>query len=271
MNIERSPGVPQDMLPATSAHKMIGTLNLIFASVLLLVGACCGVSVMGQVAMAPINDNFQKSMQEGINAQAKIERQKKIDELQAQEEAAATEADKEDLAAKRKLLEQQPLRQAPVVEMMAPYRSPKLIGYMVADLSTSLALNLLLFISGIGLLGAKSWGRRMGIWVAALKIIRLVLVYGFALFFVVPELSQKMGEMMEKMTAQVAQQQPGQPQMPQVGQTVGTVYGVMMSSGAVLMIIFGPIYPIVMLRVLTRPKVKLACGETLDGYPAAPL
>jgi hypothetical protein len=105
--------------------------------------------------------------------------------------------------------------------------------------------------------------RRLGVWVAALKILRLVAVYGFALIFVIPVFSQKMGEMMEQMTAQMQQkaQQPGGAPMPDMAQTLATFYGIAMSSGALSMILFGAIYPAIMLWVLTRPKVKLACGE----------
>ena len=38
--------------------------------------------------------------------------------------------------------------------------------------------------------------------------------------------------------------------------------------GAILMIVFGAIYPAIMLWVLTRTKVKAACGEP-ESEPAA--
>ena len=56
--------------------------------------------------------------------------------------------------------------------------------------------------------------------------------------------------------------------MPPAGQTIATAYGIALTSSAVLMILFGAIYPAIMLWVLTRPKVKAACGEALAPRPA---
>ena len=202
-----------------------------------------------------------------LEAQQQQERQKRLDELTAQEASATSDEEKAELAAKRQKIENQPVVDLDMADMMAAYRDPKLIGYLVTDFVSGLGLNILLLASGIGLLAAKSWGRRLGVWVAALKIVRLVAVYGFVLIFVVPVFSAKMGDMMEKVMAQAQQRQqqnqPGAPAMPPMGKTVGMVYGMMMSAMAVLMILFGSIYPAVMLWVLTRPKVKLACGESV--------
>jgi hypothetical protein len=251
--------------PPTTAHKLIGTLNVLFASALMLCGACSGVGLIMQVAMAPMSEEVQKNMQEAMQAQQKQELQKKIDDLKAREDAAPTDEEKSKLAAERQALELQPPLELPMADMMGVYRDPIFIGYLAADFTTAVVLNLLLLASGIGLLAAKAWGRKLGVWVAALKILRLVAVYGFALIFVVPVFSQKMGAMMDKFMAQAQQRQqqnqPGAPPMPPMGKTVGTVYGMLLSAGAVVMMLFGAIYPIVMLWVLTRPKVKAACGE----------
>jgi len=253
--------------PPTSAHKMIGTLNVLFAGLMLLCGACSGVSALMQVAMAPLSEGYQKTMQETINAQAQKEQDKKIDALKEQEAAAATDEEKAELAAKRQALENRPPPEIPMADLMSAYRDPRLVGYVIGDIATGMLLNIFLFASGIGLLAARAWARKLGVWVAALKIVRLVAVYGFAIVVVVPTFSEKMGEMMEKMTTQMPQQ-PGAPPMPQMGQTVATFYGIALSSMAVLMILFGSIYPIIMLWVLTRPKVKMACGEAATVPPA---
>ena len=269
MASEPSSGAYPPGQPPTSAHKMIGTLNVLFAGLMLLCGACSGVSALMQVAMAPMTEGYQKTMQETINAQAQKEQDKKIDALKEQEAAATTDEEKAELAAKRQALEDRPPPEIPMADMMAAYRDPRLIGYVIGDIASGLLLNIFLFISGIGLLAARAWARKMGLWVAALKIVRLVVVYGFAIAVVVPVFSEKMGEMMEKMTTQMQQQQPaGAPPMPQIGQTLAAVYGIAMSAGAVLMILFGTVYPIIMLWVLTRPKVKAACGESVSVPPA---
>jgi hypothetical protein len=249
----------------TSAHKLIGTLNVLFAGVMLLCGVCSGVGVLAQVAMAPLSEGYQKTMQEAMNTKAEQERDKKIEALKEEEAAAAIDEEKAELAAKRQALEDQPAPEFPLADMTSFYHDSLLIRYGITDAATGVLLNALLFASGIGLLAARSWGRTLGVWVAALKIVRLVAIYGFLIAVVAPDVSEKMGHMMEKVMAQVQQQQQaaGAPPMPQVGQTFAAFYGIAMSAGGVLMILFGSIYPIIMLWVLTRPKVKMACGETV--------
>lgn len=273
MSTERFSDRPLSGQPPTSAHKMIGTLNLIFASVLLLCGLCMGGSTLMQLAVAPMT---QEAMHQQLEAQAKLEQQNKIDAIKAQEAVAISDEEKEKLAAARQALETQDPAEAPLAEMMddmnSMYRNPTLIGYTVTDFATGLLLNILMFASGIGLLAAKSWGRKLGVGVAILKIARLLILYGFAIFFVVPVVSDKMGDMVGKAAEQAQKQQPqrpNQPPLPQMDKTIKTVYNVMGTTSAVLMIVFGVIYPIIMWRVLTRPKVKLACGEVADVYPPA--
>lgn len=246
--------------PPTSAHRLIGMLSVSFAGVMLLCGACGSVSMLMQVAMAPLSEGYQRTMVEALKAQRQQERDKSIAELKVQEEAAVTEEEKAQLAAQRQTLEAQPIVDLPVADMMGMYREPTFIGYLVADTITGLVLNALLLTSGIGLLAAKSWARKLAIWVAALKIARLVFVYGFAIAFVVPTFSKQMGKVAEQMVGQLPSR-PGAPPMPPAGQTIATAYGIALTSSAVLMILFGAIYPVIMLWVLTRPKVKAACGE----------
>lgn len=271
MDTERFSDRPLQGQPATSAHKMIGTLNLIFASVLLLCGLCSGGSMLMQVAVAPMT---QEAMQQGLEAQAKLEHQNKIDAIKAREDVAVSDEEKEKLTAAREALESQEPAEPPLAGMMddmnSMYRNPTLIGYTVTDFATGLLLNMLMFASGIGLLAAKPWGRKLGVGVAILKLARLILVYGFAIFFVVPAVSEKMGDMVGKAAEQAQKQQPqrpNQPPLPQMDKTIKTVYNVMGTTSAVLMIVFGSIYPIIMWRVLTRPKVKLACGEAVSADP----
>jgi hypothetical protein len=267
MDIESSSGGQTAFEPPTSAHKMIGTLNLVFAGLLLMCGACTGISFLLQVAMAPMTEGYQNAMQEAMSAQAEQEREQKIDSLKEQVEAATSDDDRARIEAEIDELQQQEPVEIPKFDMMAAYRDPQIIGFMWTDLITALVLNILLFVSGLGLLAAKAWARKLAIWTAALKIVRLVTLYGYSIAVVVPIYAQKMSQMMEQMTASMPKR-PGAPAMPPMGQTLGTFYGVAMSAGAVLMILVGVIYPIVVLWVLTRPKVKAACGETSALRPA---
>lgn len=244
----------------TTAHRMIGMLNVSFAGVMLLCGACSGFYLLMQVTLAPFSGAYMQSMQDGLHAQAKQEHQKRIDALQAEEAAATTEPEKARLAAERQTLEQKGPAEVKLPDMMSMYRDPWMMGFLVADPASGMPLNALMLISGIGLIAAKNWARKLALWVAAFKIVRLVLLYGYAIVVVVPVFAAKMGEMVES-TVRSAPQRPGAQLPPQFGQTIAMFYGVSLSAGAVIMILGGAIYPCIVLWVLTRPKVKAACGE----------
>jgi hypothetical protein len=251
----------------TSAHRMIGMLNVSFAGVMLLCGACSGFYLLMQVTLAPFSGVYMQSMQEGLRAQGKQEHEKKIAALQAQEAAAATEPEKAQLAAERQALEQKGPVEIQIPDMMSLYRDPRLMGFLVADPLSGVLLNAFMLISGIGLFAAKNWARKLALWIAGFKIVRLVLLYGYAIVVVVPLFAAQLGEMMEKTVSSVPQR-PGAPLPPQFGQTVAMFYGIALSASAVMMILGGAIYPIIVLWVLTRPKVKAACGEIPTGAPA---
>lgn len=251
--------------PPTTAHKTIGTLNLVFGGLLMLCGLCNGVSALSQVVIAPMSEEIQKNVQKEMLVQHNREIQKKVDAIKIEEDAATTQEEKERLAARRLALEKLPPPELPFGDMMGMYKDPRLVGFVVTDFISGILLNMALFASGLGLLSSKSWGRQLGVWVASIKIVRLVLVYGYFIAVIAPFISQKLEETFGKFADQVAQQQqqqnPGQPAPPKVAKMIGTFYNIAMTVFGVCMILLGVIYPIIMLRVLTRPKVKLACGE----------
>lgn len=251
-----------------AAHKLLGNLNIVFASILLLCGACSGASAILQIAMAPMSAGYQKAMQEAMHAQVLQEHQQKIDSLQKLEDAETDPLIKAQFTVQRQTLEQTPPPVVDFPDMTKLYQDAYLVAFMAADFSTGLVLNGMLLASGIGLLAAKRWGRRLGLWVASLKIARLVALYGFAIAVVIPGIAKAMGEMVEAMMKQTPRP-PGQPPLPPMGQTFAMVYGVGLSAGAILMILCGAIYPAVMLWVLTRPGVKTACGDSLSAAEAS--
>ncbi len=254
--------------PPTSAHRVIGILNLIFGGLMLLCGACTAANFVLQAAMAPMTESMQKSMQQSMNAQMKVEHEKKLADLQEQVQAATDEDERARLETEIEELEQEKPAEMPEIDMMAAYRNPQIIGFMWTDMCSAVVLNILLAVaSGIGLLAAKAWARKLALWTAAIKIVRLIGVYGYAIAVVVPIYSKIMSDMMEKFTTALPRR-PGTPPMPPMGQMFGTFYGVAMSAGAILMIVVGSIYPIVVLWVLSRPKVKAACGELPAARPA---
>jgi hypothetical protein len=236
--------------PNTSAPKVIGTLNIVFAMCLLLCGGCYGVQLVAQSAMGPMMEAQQQQLQATLLA----ERERRVQELKDEIKAASTDEERKKHEAELKKLEAQPPPKPP--DMSKFLNDNRIRIYFGTEIATGLFLNLLLLIGGIGLVMLKEWGRVLCLWVASLKIIRLVAMYGTFILVMVPILTKLFIDFFEEVAKEAAVQGGGPaPNMGQVGSTMGT----MMTASAVGMIVVGSIYPIIVLWVLSRPAVKAAC------------
>jgi hypothetical protein len=242
--------------PKTAIPKTIGILNIVFGSLLLLCAVCSALNLAIQPALGPMFAAQQQQFQQVQQA----DRQQKLDQLEKEEQAAKNKEEKAAVQARHKALKDQPLVKMP--DMTKFTQDPTFQAYGIADAVTGLILNILLVVSGIGLLSLKEWARRLGLWVAALKIVFLFVLYGIFIVVVVPRVTEAFTsvfrEMMDEMakTAPPGQPVPGKADLEQMGTILGLVY----TGGAIVMIIFGVIYPVVMLVLLSRPRVKAACA-----------
>lgn len=249
--------------PNTSAPKTIGILNIVFGCLLLLCVACSSLNLLMQSAMGPMMVAQQQQVQQAMQA----ERQRMVQELQELEKAAKDEKEKAELRGKQKVLQAQPLPKMP--DMTRFTRDTRFQTYSIVDMVSGFLLNVLMVVAGIGLVCLKEWGRVTAIWVAALKIVRLLALYSFFALAVVPDMVQLLTSMFQEMFDEMAKGAPPGQKMPgaaEVGQ-MGTAMGVMMTASAIGMIIFGVIYPTIVLIVLTRPRVKAACAVSVPERP----
>jgi hypothetical protein len=243
--------------PNPSAAKTIGVLNIVFGACLLLCGLCFGLYMTAAAAMGPMMAVQQQQVQQQMQQAAETQRQEELKELQKREKASKDEKEKAELQARQKALQvPQPVPKLP--DMTQFMRDARFQGYWLTDVGTGLLLNLVMLVTGIGLVGLKEWGRVTGLWVAALKILRLIVLYSFYALVIAPVMVQQFKAMMEEMTKAVP---PGgkAPRPEELGQ-MATVMGAMTTGTAIGMIILGAIYPVVVLIVLTRPRVKAACA-----------
>jgi hypothetical protein len=241
--------------PNPSSAKTIGVLNVIFASILLLCGICSGMQLALQSTFVPIFGGQQQQIQAQVQAQRALEIQKLADK----EKTAKNENEKQKFQAERKNLEAQPVPKMPDMTKMYGTDNPRVLNTWLIDTFTAVILNLLMLASGVGLLMVKEWGRVLGIWVAGLKIVRLVAIYVFMIVVIVPFVSQRFGQTVDEMNRNMPAQGGGAP----AGQ-VAAFMGTFMTIGAVSMIVLGAIYPAICLIVLTRASVKAACRQQLS-------
>ena len=201
---------PAGLEPPTTAHKTIGILNILFGTVLLLTGGVLRSQCLFAVCACPRSGGHAKAgpgNDEGSGGAAE-ERDREVDGAGDGGDDGRREGRYQ---IRREALEAQPTATIPVVDYSSTMRDPRILGYGLVDVATGLVLNFVMLIAGIGLLRSRSWARKTGIWVAALKLLRLVVVYGYAIAVVGPVYSEKMSAMMEQMAAQMPQKGGGPP------------------------------------------------------------
>jgi hypothetical protein len=244
---------------------MIGILNIVFGSALGLGGLCCGLYFMMISALGPVIGAQQSQVMQQMKDGQVAQRAAQVRQLEEQEEAAETEEEKQTIRDKRTALESTPAPMIPTVDMSKMYglNDSRTIAYWLAEMLSGVILNVLMVISGVGLVAMKEWGRKMALIVAGIKIARLLLLQLFSILVIIPIVTKQMAEAMEQMMSQMPPGPGGAPP-PAMGPQIGAVYGTMMTLGAVCMLIIGSIYPGISLWLLTRPEAKLS-GQQLES------
>jgi hypothetical protein len=245
------------VVPNPQVPRSFGIMNIVFGSLLLLVGAGYGC----WYAIAP---TFSKNMQiqmQAVQARIKAEHDAKIDELKKQEAAAKTKEEKDSLQAERVAFEQRPVvNLGPMSEIsgMNPMADWRLASYYFAEVGAGLVLNLLMIISGIALVGVTEWGRRLGMWVAWLKIFRWIAMIVAMMVLVLPAGLEMSRKAIAAAEAATKVQGGGTPipmpfsEFARVGAIFGAVF-------VVFSAIIAVIYPAMLLWYLSRPAARAAC------------
>jgi hypothetical protein len=184
-------------------------------------------------------------------------RDRQLDSLDKQIEQTEDDDLKQRLQARRDRLAAQPVV-APDFTKMYGMSDPRVSGYYLTDLLSGLFLNVAMLISGIGLVGVKEWGRRWGLWVARLKLLRLVALYGVFLAVILPVQVRLMQDGFREMQAGGAM---GGDDVPDVGPAMATGMSYSLAGWAIATLVIGAIYPAVAWLLLRRESVRAACTQ----------
>lgn len=256
------PVVPNPTIP-----RVIGSMNLIFGTFLFLMGWGC----LGRVGPSfAENRPFRLEAGDVQNLYDQVHKEL-LSGIDAREAASENPEEKSRLRKQRLALAAD--NRADVertLDLGAVNRDLLWTSwYFWADFVTGPVLNLLMLASGIGLIQLKEWARKMALWVAGLKIVRLVVLTTLLMAVVIPHtgaalervISTKLGEVLiAKLNFDQAAQAGGKsvtgaltPQdfVPQMNLLE---YGI-----AILILVFGLVYPAIMLALLTRPSAREAC------------
>jgi len=249
----------QWVVPNTGIPRTFGLLNVIFG-VMLLLG---GIGSVAWVLMAPTFGKAMQAQRRETLAKAKAEREARIADLKKQEAAAKTEADKEQLRTERETAESVPEPpEPPDVTIWDTYADPRYRAYFCGEVSLGIVLNIAMIVAGAGLLATAEWGRRLAIWVAWGKIVRLVAMAVITLTLIVPMTAEYTQPSLDKIAAQARLGGPAMSnQMAQVMAILGAV-------GAVGFTVVGSIYPGLAIWFLTRPRARAACAGRSAEKPA---
>ena len=150
---------------------------------------------------------------------------------------------------------------------MNAYTEPRLAIFYVLDVSTAVILNVLMIVSGGGLMRLREWARRLAIRVAQLKILRWFAMVVGSMVVIVPMMMAKTQPAMNALEAQMKASRGGA-----LPFSLAAVTRWMFVFGVVFMIfaaIVACVYPAMMWWNLTRPAARAACLK-LEPQPELP-
>jgi hypothetical protein len=247
----------QLVIPTPQGPKTIGILNIVFGSILLLCIPCAGAYMAVLANLGSIMEAQTQAMQSRLKAV----QQQALADLARREGEAKTEPEKAQIRSERQAVLSRPAPPAaPKMDFLTgAMKDPRVIGHYAVDFGSGMILNVLMLAAGIGLVRLREWGRRMGTWVAGLKIARLLALTASVILVVIPTTTRIMRRDFAEIERQVAQggaaPAPAAANAAELARAVGTMSTVY----AVGMLVLGSIYPAITLAVLTRPGARAAC------------
>jgi hypothetical protein len=175
--------------PDSATPKVIGTLNIIFGLGLLACSLCYGfyalslamVGVAAQMGRTEVTQRIDALKTELQNSEAKLvvtQDEAERDSLKSQIESLQSQIQDA----------QEGLEGFDAMDGVG-FNDPRYVVHFSADVISSWVLNILLLVSGAGLLGLREWARKLCIGVCWAKILRLALLALSGLLVVAPILS----------------------------------------------------------------------------------
>jgi len=242
--------VPNPQVPRT-----FGIMNIVFGILMFLVGTYT-------IVMLFVGPNIQKAMFARMTEQQatkKAQRDVKIAELKKKEESAKTKEEKESIAEERDALEKnvEPDVSAIMNEAVKISTDKRITAYTYTESITGMLLNVLMVISGVGLLRLAEWGRRLALTVAWLKILRWAAIMMVTLVVIVPITTERMQKVFETIEAQAKAKSGGANPFPMASLTQVTAIASAVTSVASALL--ASIYPALSLWFLTRPATRASC------------
>jgi hypothetical protein len=257
---------PGEVLPRPRIPNVVGFLNIVFATALMLLSLTVGFYIL----VMPMTNRAMIEMQKKAQADLEAKRQADLKTLDQTEKSALTAAEKQKLAQQRKALAGPTKVALPITMDMEKLGLARkgYFQYYAVETTTAVVLDILMLAAGVGLVKRRMWGIRLGIGTAAAKLVRLVLINGCFILLIVPPLAQASGRVGFEMVMRA--QGGGGGGFPK-GMDLAfftRMYYITYTIIPVFWIVTGSIYPAISIWLLTRPGARAACEERAAHFQA---
>jgi hypothetical protein len=241
------------VVPNPQTPKTFGILNIVFGVLLLLWG-------LGTLFITIYSTSFSKSVFAGVDAlrqTQKKEREAKVKELEKEEAAAKTTEEKEELKSRRERLEKVPDIDTNTIQELNIMSDRRVVIYSYIATVAGIVLNVLMIVSGVGLMLLHEWARKLTLGIAWIKLLRLVTMLVMTFGLILPISTQRQQKFFESMNAQMAAQSGGGRQaIPMT--PILQMSAVLSAVGTVFFALFAAVYPVLQLWFLTRDRTVAA-------------
>jgi hypothetical protein len=246
--------------------RALGILNVLIGGTLFLCGA--GTNIVDSIF--PTFTTYATISLDARTLQETYERdrQERIEALRAQEKKAESEAARERIRSEVAAASSEHHDVKTVLDLPQINRHLTWVSrYLWIEVLSGVVLNLFLLCTGLGLILCEEWARKVAIVVAAVKIVRLILLDIFFTLVVFPHfaaaeksiMATDLGSRLADHYMRSLFTRPGVPAGQPVPSPQEMVTSLVVTGN--LFYLLGTLYPLASLIILTRPGVRAACLE----------
>lgn len=236
------------IIPDEATPRLYGRLTLLFGGFLLGLGVYMGATL----AITPLIEPMAEWSTNWVGQVYETTVIRRLDALTLDLANAKTPAEAKVVKDRiTNVLSQPP----PTVSMkvgMGGMQSPLVRNFSLVDTFIGFGLNVAMIVGAAGLVGLREWGRKTVVIVAAVKIAKLAVMSVLAVVWILPIQMKAMREGLEPLMR-------NQPKGAPVGSLTGEMLAAVSMGSTLIWLLLASIYPILLLVMLSKRRVRAAC------------
>ncbi len=253
---------PRVIIPNPRIPSLLGLLNLILGSLLLL----AGLAVIGWTLSYPSLLQMTRTPEREERTREREALETKIEHVQKLFDRETDPAIREKLRSEIIALEgevETKFGDVTLDDRVRSMKDPRIAVPFWLDNIAGLFLNGLMIAAGMGLVALRTWGRRLALQVAALKLLKVIVMTVLTVGFLVPLNVVRTREFYERIEARARAQ--GMGANAGMGTQVAEMTAITSTITSVGFGIIAMIYPALSLWLLNKPSVRAACTTTVPN------